>query len=316
MSELLDFKQAISISADLGQGQKWIRIATLTERCAGLIMLTNRWRYHNSTPILIAFSFGDNRYHADADFRAKLIVGSTYIFKKARIVYLKGASIADAYLEVWQEFAEEDTFRVDCNPLIGVSPCIQVGSIPEGYTAKEFELTESGGGVRRFTILRKGGRHELYSRTSRQCNAPYIAIYGEVFRLSGYSLRRKRLHKFRSVYATIQCLQYPGRYISQCVDMPAILGEWRGCNGYYSDLDSSQRGTPAYTSERKHKWRLVRMESNRYVLFSLILSRMKHCLFNLLPFRSGFRYRVRRRCAEEVRFRSSPPPALPVNIEI
>ena len=145
MSEILDFKQAISISANLGQGQKWIRIATLTQRCAGLIMLTNIWYYHNSTPILIAFSFSDNRYSADADLRVKLIVGSTYIFKKARIVYLKGVSIADAYLEVWQEFAGEDTFRVDCNPLIGVSPCIQVGSIPEGYTAKEFELTESGG---------------------------------------------------------------------------------------------------------------------------------------------------------------------------
>ena len=165
MSEILDFKQAISISADLGQGQKWIRIATLTERCAGMIMLTNRWHYHNSTPILIAFSFGDNRFSADADFRVKLIIGSTYIFKKARIVYLKGGTLADAYLEVWQEFAEEDTFRVDCTPLIGASPCIQLGSIPEGYTAKEFELTESGG-VKSFLLYavkplsEKGGRHE------------------------------------------------------------------------------------------------------------------------------------------------------------
>ena len=170
MSEILDFKQAISLSAKLGQGKKWIRIATLTDKCAGLIMLSNGWNVHNSTPILIAFSFGDNRYDADLDFRVKLIVGSTYVFKKARVIYLKGATKADAYIEVWQDLAEESSFRVDCNPVIGVNPCLQIGSISEGYTAKEFELTESGG-VKRctlFAVRQKGVQHERYYGTLKQ----------------------------------------------------------------------------------------------------------------------------------------------------
>ena len=175
MSEILDFREATTIAdVNLGNGAKWIRVARLKSpgSCgvAGFITLSNMFVVNPPTPVLIAYSYSDNRFGSESRNRVKSVIGETSGFSKARIVFKEGNTAIDAFLEIWASRPSDSRFQVSAMPALGMEPCLELGVVPEGYTAQEFELTELGGVkcCTLFAVRQKGVQHERCYGTHKQ----------------------------------------------------------------------------------------------------------------------------------------------------
>lgn len=130
---------------DLGAGAKWIRIAEFSGPAAGIISVVNSWNYILPRIVLIAFTVPSTLGGAPVYSTVRLITGDTYLFKTARIVYSTHNSPA-CYLEVYLDNTSETSYYVDMMNYRNVIALCELGSIPEGWTSKEFALTATVGG--------------------------------------------------------------------------------------------------------------------------------------------------------------------------
>ncbi len=133
--------------ANLGSGEKWIRVAKFAGSSIGFISIYNSWRNAVPTPIILAFIFGSCLYNVPQQSQVKVVLGSLSVFSKARIVYKAGSGEAyDCYLEVYQHLSTETSYYVEMQNFRNATALCELGSIPSGYVAKEFDLTVWGGG--------------------------------------------------------------------------------------------------------------------------------------------------------------------------
>ena len=138
-------------AVNLGQGEKWIRILTMKGASSGIFSFWNTWNHNSPDILMLAFRFPDNRFSAPSSFQIKAIFAEKVTFDKVRLVYKPSSSvITEAYLEIHQKALYENTFYLDIPSNIrNVVPKIELGSIPEGYTSKEFNIADillGGGG--------------------------------------------------------------------------------------------------------------------------------------------------------------------------
>ena len=156
---------------NFGEGQKWVRVLTIKDASAGLIMVRSGYYMKHPVALLLAYSVSDTRYTQDFPPIAKALISPTNnkVLTKARIVYPKSTTnMMDIYLEVWVDAATERNIYTETLFTHCAEPTLELGSIPEGYIAVEYDTTTPlGGGVNRCTYFaewRKGGWHEQNDR--------------------------------------------------------------------------------------------------------------------------------------------------------
>ena len=153
--------------------ERWIRIAEVPGGTISLgeVFVTNSYYSLCPRPIILSFCFSDSRWGNPQYSTVNLLCGTTAVFTKARLVHPNQvASVQPCYIEVYVSRKTERRIISGSIFLNNATLCNEVGSIPEGYLAKEFDLTESvnRGGVNRCTYFaewRKGGLHERYNGT-------------------------------------------------------------------------------------------------------------------------------------------------------
>lgn len=151
-------------SLGLGSGAKWIRVLTFKDSCAGIFSLRNNWNTKNPSVLLLAFSHSSALYNAPEFDIVRMIVGDNRVFDKARVVYKPNVGVnsaSDVYLEIHQYASSETTYFLEMRDTYGAVPGIALGNIPDGYLAKEFDLTESlnrGGGKSLHLLCRMAER--------------------------------------------------------------------------------------------------------------------------------------------------------------
>lgn len=136
-------------NVSLGSGEKWIRVMTFKSTCAGIFSFWNTWQDRHPNIVMLAFAFPESRFSAPNLFSIRLLAGQLEVFDKVRFVYKKGSStVVDCYLEIHQFTTGEYMYNLDSPYIRNAVPSIEKGSIPEGYTSKEFDLANIsvGGG--------------------------------------------------------------------------------------------------------------------------------------------------------------------------
>ncbi len=135
------------VNASLGEGAKWIRIAEFSGSAVGIISITNSWYYQVPQSLLIAFAVPGVISSVPVYTILNLLLGKTEVFNKARMVYsTNGTFSTKCYLEVYQHISTETAYIVEMQNHRNATALCELGSIPEGWSTKEFTFTAVGGG--------------------------------------------------------------------------------------------------------------------------------------------------------------------------
>lgn len=133
---------AYSTGADMGTGT-WVRICEIGGESTGMVFINHRY-HNNPSKGLILFYLG---CHSTIPGNMMMFaLGDTARFPSARVVHAP----ASYYLELKiKNLKEADYLRIATSGY-AVNPVktFTLGSVPEGYSVKEFDLTASllGGG--------------------------------------------------------------------------------------------------------------------------------------------------------------------------
>ncbi|MDE6296231.1 MAG: hypothetical protein K2L89_00140, partial [Muribaculaceae bacterium] len=74
------------IGRDIDQTPQWIRVAKFSDTATGVFTIVNRWYNYGSDPLMIAYAFPSSQLNAAMYTRINVLVGSSPVFTKARIV--------------------------------------------------------------------------------------------------------------------------------------------------------------------------------------------------------------------------------------
>ena len=127
--------------------ERWVRIVEIIPSSGisvGEFFVANGYYSYCPRPVILAFCFADSRWKNPALSAVKLLCGGTTVFTKARLVHPDEAStVQPCYIEVYVSRKTERRIISGSIFLNNATLCNEVGSIPDGYTSKEFDLTES-----------------------------------------------------------------------------------------------------------------------------------------------------------------------------
>ena len=137
-----------SISATLDTPQ-WVRVASFMAGAA-LISISTTWSHNPGIRLLVDLILHANSpSYNNAAVLSRLVNSGTSVINKLRVV-VKNQSTS--YLDIWYNASGSNKIGVnliDCFNNVSLLPAMELDAqIPDGYTAKEFSLTQPawGGG--------------------------------------------------------------------------------------------------------------------------------------------------------------------------
>ena len=165
------FKNFVSKNLGVQEDGTWLRVLEFMGCCSGLVSVGASWGSSAPRTILIAYAIHTLAIGQASTSNVGRLWGGTAQFSKARVVYTLAGVTGNAYLEVLNS-QKNSIFIVDAFGASWAKAMCEIGSIPEGYAAKEFDLSTPiyGGGVNTnrsisYAILQKGGLRDGYERT-------------------------------------------------------------------------------------------------------------------------------------------------------
>ena len=195
-----------SLSASNMSSPQWIRIASFSAGAA-LISINTGWNNNPGIRLLVDMILHSNsESYNSITVLSRLFNAGTTVIPKLRVVRKSGAL---CYLDIYYNSSKANSFGVHLidsyNNFNMLPEMVLDAQIPDGYTAKEFDLSAaSWGGVNRYITTvynsaKKGGAHELagyyelqpYQVISPGCDDEKNMVHG--FRCLPYS--RNPLHK-------------------------------------------------------------------------------------------------------------------------
>ncbi|MDE5808164.1 MAG: hypothetical protein K2H76_08605 [Muribaculaceae bacterium] len=125
--------------------ERWVRIAEVPGSTISLgeVFVSNSYYTYCPNPIILSFCFSDSRWKNPQYSAVNLLCGTTRVFTRARLVHPNNStSVQPCYIEVYVSRKTERRIISGSIFLNNATLCNEAGSIPDGYTSKEFDLTE------------------------------------------------------------------------------------------------------------------------------------------------------------------------------
>lgn len=171
-------KATITIPESVSAG--WVRIAESSSTDGVMLTIYHSWYNLAPVPTVLILSLCPAHFSANSKSSVKVINVGNYT-TKLRVVYPDGGNTKySSYVEIYIPDTSNNKFFVNIanNRSTDLLSQYQAGSIPEGYTAKEFDITKTAwGGVKRCAPIscnslpsegQKGGHHEQGDKHQRR----------------------------------------------------------------------------------------------------------------------------------------------------
>ena len=126
---------------------EWVRILAVPGvGSVGIFTVVNPWYNSVPQPVMFAYVVPHSNWDKAGSSLLEKIIGNTGIVTHVRFVYPVNASGGkDVYIEI-KPNGPDRTFVIDSILGAGAKALCEAGDIPEGYTAKVFDLNNAGGG--------------------------------------------------------------------------------------------------------------------------------------------------------------------------